>query len=191
LEKKKKYPDIIIFSVDLTRYLGLLNSQEYGALAKEFDRVLQALRNAGAEKLIITSLSMHKIIPLLKNPKGLLNMAGLLCSSIREKDILVLGTTNIVQNQEFMSSFKQKVHTVSREEQDVIEGIIKKELNFGIMKGTSKKEVVDIIKSHVKKNFAVVLACTALPGLITAKDIGVPVYNPVDIACRKVIEDNY
>jgi aspartate racemase len=191
LQKRNRYPNIVIYSVDLTSYLGLLNSQKYDELAREFDGVLQALRNAGAEKLAITSLSMHKIIPRLQNPKGLLDIVSLLGSSIREKDILVLGTTNIVQNQEFMNSFKQKVHAVSKKEQKVIERIIKKELNFGIMKGTSKKEVLGIIKNHVKKGFAVVLACTALPGLITDKDIGVPVYDPVDIACRKLIEGNY
>lgn len=175
---KKSNPEIIIYSVDLQKYLYLLNANKNQALAQEFLNVIDSLKKAGVDFVAITAVSMHIIMKYIKNKSSLPLIDGIDCLVKtmvidRKKTVLLLGTDYVMKSKYFKDVFeskKIKVITPSVLQRSIIELIIKTELNREIIKTKSKEKLLSIIKKYINKIDCICLACTALPSILSQSD---------------------
>lgn len=195
---EKENPEIIIYSVNLQKYLFLLNNNKYQELAHEFLKVISSIKMAGADLGVITAVSMHAVMPLIREKSEIPLIDGVSClvNEVKKdgkKNILLLGTDHVMVNNEFTKMFKSGNIMVTVPNSNLrteIERIIKTELNQGIFKIKSKKTILSIIKNYLKKVDGICLCCTALPAVISQKDISskTKVYDFISSHIKEIVK---
>jgi len=199
-QAKKTNPEIIIYSVDLQKYLYLLNTNKNQELAQKFLNIINSLKKAGADFVAITAVSMHVVMKFIKKKSTLPIIDGIYClvkAMVRDKKktILLLGTDYVMKSKQFKDLFEsQKIEVIipSSIERSVIESIIKTELNRGIVKIKSKKKLLSIIKKYTNKIDCICLACTALPSILSQSDFTnkLKVYDFIESHIKVIVKES-
>jgi aspartate racemase len=195
LEKYYCYPEIIIYSVDFNKCWKLLSSNRIKELSNDFLKVINLLRRAGADYIVISAVSMHIVMNYLKDRTPLPIIDGWDClikriSQDQKKNILLMGTDYIMKSHTFNQYFdKYRINLIipSKGERQEIEFIIKNQLNKGIIQKNSKQKLLSVINTYKNKIDGVCLACTALPTIIQQLDLSeLKLYNFVELHVEKI-----
>ncbi len=191
------FPEISIESVNLYRALGYVADEKYGELSSYLSDAINNLVNGGAELVALTAGTMHVVydeikdrvhVPLVSIPDAVSEAAA----SHKFNKVGLLGTIFTMQNDFFKKAFTEKgidVVTPSDEDMMLVNERISKELEYGIIKDSTREELVNIIMKmkNTQAIEAVILGCTELSLILNSDNCPVDCLDIMDIHIDKLV----
>lgn len=191
------FPEISIESVNLYKALQYVADEKYEELSNYLSDAINNLVNGGAELIALTAGTMHVVydeikdkvhVPLIGIPDAVSEAAAL----HKYNKVGLLGTIFTMQNDFFKKPFTEKgidVVTPSNEEMILINERISKELEYGIIKDSTREELVNIIMKMKDEQAieAVILGCTELPLILNSDNCPVDCLDIMDIHIGRLV----
>ena len=197
LTNGKAMPDVAIESVDFHRAWGYVTDGKYDLLADYLGEKLQALEKGGSEVISLTAVTMHVVfddlVGKIKSP--IVSIPQVVCEEVVSKGIKRIGLLGTVFTMEKDYMKKDlidsgvEVYVPNSEERSLIGKRIYEELERGIVKDSTLKELTDII-NRMKVEYGiegVILGCTELPLILNQDNCPVACFDAVEIHLRKLI----
>lgn len=196
--KGKAFPEVAIESVDLYKALGYVGNEEYLELNDYLGEALDNLVKGGADIVALTAGTMHVVynelkkdieVPFISIPETVSEVAA----QKGYKKIGLLGTIFTMQKDFLKVAFLQKkieIVTPSQEDMILINERISNELEYGIIKESTRKELIDVILKMKEDEGieAVVLGCTELPLILNSNYCPVDCLDIMNIHIKKLVE---
>lgn len=192
------FPEISIESVNLYRALGYVSDEKYGELSSYLLDALNKLVSGGAEVVALTAGTMHVVYDDIKDKVDVPFIS--IPETVSEAAVLhgfhrvgLLGTIFTMRNDFFKKAFSEKsidIVTPSGEEMIFINERISRELEYGIVKDSTREELVKIIKNMKDSQGieAVVLGCTELPLILNSDNCPVDCLDIMGIHINKLVQ---
>ncbi|MFK5881658.1 MAG: amino acid racemase [Sulfurospirillum sp.] len=184
------YPEIIIYSVNMTVYHQWRDENRWDLIIKDMADVANKLKAAGADFGLITTNTMHKVFDQVqqKTSLTLLNLIDVTALDVKQKNIRTVGLlgTKYTMSEDFYSSRLEKnnltVLVPEPKDQETIHKIIIQELVRGEILEQSKNKYLNII-NKLKQQGAkgIILGCTEIPLLIKQSDCDIPLIDTATI----------
>ena len=194
----KAMPDIVIESVNFRRAWDYVCAERYDLLTDYLAEKVTCLQNSGAEVISLTAVTMHLVIDdiIAKTNADLISIPKAVCKealSAGYKKIGLLGTIFTMEKDYMKKDFLEagiEVCVPDKEDRDLVAKRIYEELEAGIVKESTLKELQGIIaKMRDEKGIeAVVLGCTELPLILTSGNCPVPCLDSVEIHINELIK---
>lgn len=194
----KAMPDIVIESVDFRKAWDYVCAERYDLLTDYLAEKVTCLQNSGAEVISLTAVTMHLVIDgiIAKTNADLISIPKAVCNealSAGYKKIGLLGTIFTMEKDYMKKDFLKagiEVCVPDKEDRDLVAKRIYEELEAGIVKESTLKEMQGIInKMRDEKGIeAVVLGCTELPLILDSGNCPVPCLNSVEIHINELIK---
>ncbi len=193
------YPEIIIYSVTMSEFIGLMKVKDYDRAAELLLEKINALKHAGAEFAALTANTPHLMFDRLqeKSPIPLISIVEATCNECVRMGLKRPGLfgTGFTMNASFYPDvFARKGIEVifpDKEDKEMINVKLFSEIELGIFKADTRKLLIDIIKKMVKQQHidSIILGCTELPLILTESDYaGVPVLNTTSIHVKEIVK---
>jgi len=184
-------PTIILYSFDFYPILQMQMNGQWDQVLDNMASASKSLEASGADILVICSNTMHKIADRLQERTNLplVSVIDCVAKKVLEDDkarIALLGT-KFTMDDGFYSSRLFEMHGIEsvvpeKDDMDVIQNIIYKELARGLVKRESKEAIMGIVKKLKSKGIqGIVLGCTELPMIIKKEDVDIPLYDTLKI----------
>jgi aspartate racemase len=189
---------ILLYSVNFDPLEKLIHHNDWDAAARILTEAARKVQAGGAEFLLICTNTMHKVAPQVENGVSipLLHIADATAEALVQdgvKKVALLGTA-VTMEQEFYKgrlsdNFGLDVLIPDAPDRKMVNDVIFGELCLGIIRPSSKKELIRIV-GHLKRSGAeaVILGCTELGMLIKKKDSETPLYDTARIHAAKAVE---
>lgn len=180
------YPEIIIYSVSFQPYVDWPNAGRWDLVAEGLADAARKLEAAGADFLVIATNTMHIVQDAVRAAVNLplLSMLDVTASAINEagiKRVALLGTRFTMEHGFYQEALKAAGITTlvpEKADRDEINRVIYEELARGEIRDSSRERYKSIIDSLSAGGAeGVILGCTEIPLLISARDVPVPVFN--------------
>ena len=194
----KAMPDIVIESVNFRKAWEYVCSERYDLLTDYLAEKVTCLQNSGAEVISLTAVTMHLVIDdiIAKTNADLISIPKAVCKealSAGYKKIGLLGTIFTMEKDYMKKDFLEagiEVCVPDKEDRDIVAKRIYEELEAGIVKESTLKELQGIIaKMRDEKGIeAVVLGCTELPLILDSGNCPVPCLDSVEIHINELIK---
>ena len=194
----KAMPDIVIESVNFRKAWEYVCSERYDLLTDYLAEKVTCLQNSGAEVISLTAVTMHLVIDdiIAKTNADLISIPKAVCNealSAGYKKIGLLGTIFTMEKDYMKKDFLEagiEVCVPDKEDRDLVAKRIYEELEAGIVKESTLKELQGIIaKMRDEKGIeAVVLGCTELPLILDSGNCPVPRLDSVEIHINELIK---
>ena len=194
----KAMPDIVIESVNFRKAWEYVCSERYDLLTDYLAEKVTCLQNSGAEVISLTAVTMHLVIDdiIAKTNADLISIPKAVCKealSAGYKKIGLLGTIFTMEKDYMKKDFLEagiEVCVPDKEDRDLVAKRIYEELEAGIVKESTLKELQEIIaKMRDEKGIeAVVLGCTELPLILDSGNCPVPCLDSVEIHINELIK---
>lgn len=194
----KAMPDIVIESVNFRKAWEYVCSERYDLLTDYLAEKVTCLQNSGAEIISLTAVTMHLVIDdiIAKTNADLISIPKAVCKealSAGYKKIGLLGTIFTMEKDYMKKDFLEagiEVCVPDKEDRDLVAKRIYEELEAGIVKESTLKELQGIIaKMRDEKGIeAVVLGCTELPLILDSGNCPVPCLDSVEIHINELIK---
>jgi aspartate racemase len=189
---------LVLYSLDFEEIERAQQGGNWNNAAHILAKAGMALKEAGADFLVICTNTMHKVADLVAERTGLslLHIVDVVGSAITEHGLHKVGLlgTRFVMTQDFYQErlreyFDVNVVVPAKDEQDVIHQIIYDELCRGKIKDSSRQSCLEIIEQLTKRGAeGIVLGCTELPLLIRLSDVHIPVFNTTRLHAEAAVE---
>ncbi len=194
----KAMPDIAIESVDFHRAWGYVTEGKYDLLADYLGEKLQALEKGGSEVISLTAGTMHVVFEELKGKisSPIVSIPKVVAEEVSSKGIRRIGLLGTIFTMEKDYMKKDlidsgvEVFVPDDDERSLIGKRIYEELERGIVKDSTLKELTDII-NRMKADDGiegVILGCTELPLILNQDNCPVACFDAVEIHIRKLID---
>jgi len=158
----------------------------------------KALRQAGADFLLICANTMHKVAEPVSERSGLplLHIGDVVGSAIKEAGFNKVGLlgTKFVMEEDFYRdrlerNFGIEVLVPPEMERRVVNGIIYEELCQEKIESISRQKILQVIKGLVARGAeGIILGCTELPLLIGPDDISIPLFNTMQLHAEASVQ---
>ena len=191
-------PDIVIESVDFRRAWDYVCSEKYDLLTDYLAEKVTTLQNSGAEVISLTAVTMHIVVDdiIAKTGADLISIPKAVCNEALSKGykkIGLLGTIFTMEKDYMKKDFREagiEVYVPNKEDRDLVAKRIYEELEVGIVKDSTLKELQDIIAKMREEDGieAVVLGCTELPLILNSGNCPVPCLDSVEIHINELIK---
>jgi len=188
---------ILLYSFDFEEIENLQKKEDWDRLSKALINKAKILEEAGARGLAICTNTMHIVAPQVQNFINipLINIVDSVGKKIEEKGfkkVALLGTRYTMTKSFYkdkLEYFNIKTLVPNKNQIDIINSIIYKELCVGNILDSSRKEFQRIIDS-LKENGAeaVVLGCTEIPLLIKEQDSSLPIFDSTKIHIDSIVD---
>lgn len=196
---EKHMPEIVIESVDFRRAWDYVSSGKYDLLKDYLSEKVECLKNAGAEVISLTAVTMHIVFEALVKDTGvsLVSIPKAVCKDVKDKGykrILLLGTIFTMEQDYMKKDFRDagiEVYIPDENDRKLVAKRIFEELEFGIVKESTLKELQNII-DKIRDQYgieAVVLGCTELPLILNSENCSVPCLDSVEIHINDLIRE--
>lgn len=185
---------ILMESVDFAEIAVHQFAGEWDVCAQMVEDAAQRLTRAGADFLVISTNTMHKIVPKLMPhlTVPLLHIADATAMALREAGIghvALLGTKTTMIEPFYKERLRAQGFRVSVPDQaamDIVDRIIFEELCCGVFEDESRKCCRAIIAALTEHGAdAVVLGCTEIGLLVKQSDCSVPLFDTTLIHARQ------
>ena len=194
----KAMPDIAIESVDFHRAWGYVTEGKYDLLADYLGEKLQSLEKGNSEVISLTAVTMHVVFDELKEKikSPIVSIPQVVSEEVVSKGIKRIGLfgTIFTMEKDYMKkdliSSGVEVFVPNKDERNLIGKRIYEELERGIVKDSTLKELTDII-NRMKADDGiegVILGCTELPLILNQDNCPVACFDAVEIHLRKLIK---
>lgn len=156
------------------------------------------IEKAGADFLVICSNTMHKvekqILSAINIP--LLHIGDATAQQIKNRGIAIIGLlgTNFTMEQDFYRGRLRDRHGLQillpeKEDRDVVNRIIYRELVLGEIKQSSRQKFLEIIhKLHLKGAQGIIAGCTEISTIIQQQDLQIPLFDTTSIHAQAAVE---
>lgn len=189
---------IILYSVNFEEILELEMQNDWRAVTDKMIEISNSLEMAGAEALVICSNTMHLIAEDLEKNASIpiISIIDATAESLKNNNIKfigLLGTKFTMAGEFYKKALTEKhglkVSIPNSEDIEVINDIIYKELAYGIINPSSKKELLRIINNLISQGVqGIILGCTELPLIIQKEDIHVPLFDTLETHMKAALE---
>lgn len=197
LTNEKAMPDIAIESVDFRRAWDYVVTEKYDALTDYISEKVESLVSGGAEVVSLTAVTMHMVYDEVSEKTGaeLVSIPKAVSEEIVSKGIKKVGLlgTLLTMEEDYMKKDLKtsgvEVFVPNEEERALVGKRIYEELEKGIIKESTLKELTDII-SRMKKVDGiegVILGCTELPLILNSDNCPVMCFDSVEIHLKKLV----
>lgn len=197
LTNEKAMPDIAIESVDFRRAWDYVVTEKYDALTDYLSEKVESLVSGGAEVVSLTAVTMHMVYDEVSEKTGaeLVSIPKAVSEEIVSKGIKKVGLlgTLLTMEEDYMKKDLRtsgvEVFVPNEEERALVGKRIYEELEKGIVKESTLKELTDII-SRMKKEDGiegVILGCTELPLILNSDNCPVMCFDSVEIHLKKLV----
>lgn len=194
----KNMPEIAIESVNFRKAWELVSARQNKELADYLSEKVRNLATSGAEVISLTAVTMHLVYDELVRNTGvsLVSIPQAVCKEAMKrgyKKVGLLGTMATME-QDFMKKDMQRagieVFVPDKEDRELIAKRIMEELEFGIVKESTRQEFNAIIKNIQQAHGieAVVLGCTEIPLLLNDENCVLPCLDSVAIHIERLKE---
>jgi len=190
------YPEIIVYSANLNAFMEMVTEEDWPTMVEWLLEKIDILHGAGADFAAIASNTPHIVFEEVRAraPLPLISIVEATCSTARKmglRNIGLLGTSLTMEADFYKKPFTSKgieivVPTV--EEQKLIHHRLFSEIELGILKASTRDELLAIIKRMTVEQQidAVILGCTELPLILTESMGDVPFLNTSAIHCKSI-----
>lgn len=193
------YPEIIIYSVNMSVFIGLMKENKYEEAANLLVSKIDALHKAGAEFAAITANTPHLMFNEIKE-RSRLPLISIVeatrdqCEKMGLRRAGLLGTGFTMNADFYQTSFSEKgIKVVLPDEEDkqIINTKLFSEIELGIFKDETRQLLESIIgkMKNEKRIDSVIMGCTELP-LILKEDTysGLPSLNTTKIHAKAIAD---
>ncbi|MDA8413170.1 MAG: amino acid racemase [Desulfobacteraceae bacterium] len=197
LNKGTHYPEIIVYSADLTELLEIVEAKALDKLAEWLLTRIEALRRAGAEFAAIASNTPHVVFDEVakRSPLPLISIVEASCTkagSLGVKRPGLLGTRFTMQADFFQRPFHKHGMAVvvpTTEEQEFIHEKLFSEIELGIIKDETRLALLAIVKNMIERDGidSLILGCTELPLILPGQAHGIPFLNTSAIHVEEIV----
>ena len=194
----KAMPDIAIDSVDFHRAWDYVCNDKTDELADYLTEKLKALKAGGSEVISLTAVTMHMVFDKLERKVDfpIVSIPRTVSEEIVSQGIRRIGLLGTVftMEKDYMKTdliaSGVEVYIPTESERQLIGKRIYEELERGIVKDSTLKELTDIITRMKNEDGieGVILGCTELPLILNKENSPVACFDAVDIHIRKLIE---
>lgn len=195
---KLAYPEIIVYSANLTELMKFIEACDWAGLCEWLLARIHLIHRAGAQFGAIASNTPHIVFDHIKSqsPIPLLSIVEATCheaAMLGLKRLGLLGTRLTMESDFYQKPFVAKGMSVvvpSEEEQRLIHHRLFSEIELGIMKDSTRSELLSIVKRMVKEEHldSVILGCTELPLILSKSEFGIPFLNTTAIHCASIVK---
>jgi len=192
------YPNIIIYSADLTELLQILEAKALDKLVEWLLARIEALHRAGAEFAAIASNTPHVVFDEVakRSPLPLLSIVEATCGKAQSLGVKrpgLLGTRFTMQADFFQQPFREHGMTVVvplAEEQEFIHDKLFSEIELGIIRDETREALLMIVMDMIKRDGidCLILGCTELPLILPGAAHGIPFLNTAAIHVESIVK---
>jgi aspartate racemase len=193
------YPEIIVYSVNMSEFIGLMKLKEYNKAASFLLEKLEALKRAGADFAAITANTPHLLFDELekKSPLQLISIVEATSTEAVNRKLKRPGlfgtgfTMNASFYPEVFNRSNMEVIMPEQAEKEIINQKLFSEIEHGIFKDETRKLLIDIIQKmkDEKQIDSIILGCTEFPLILNEPEYcGIPVLNTTQIHVNKIVE---
>ena len=194
------YPEIIIYSVNLSEFINLMNKQAYNEAVDLLSEKLQSLKKAGADFAAITANTPHMLFDRIieRSPLPLISIVEATCKETRKRGLKRPGlfgtgfTMNGTFYQEVFGKHDIPVIMPEAEDRKIINEKLFSEIELGIFRKETRTLLVDLMKKmvHQQQIDSLILGCTEFPLILTEGEYaGVPMLNTTRIHVDAIVEE--
>lgn len=191
-------PEIIIYSADVNRLLELAEAREWNKLVEWLVEMVNALHNAGAEFAVIGSNTPHIVFDKVKSmsPLPMLSIVDETCkraSNMKLKKLGLMGTKFTMGSDFFQKAFHDagiSVIVPTKDEQQFIHNKIISEIALGIIKNSTRQELLSVVKRIIDEDSidGLILGCTELPLILEKDEYGIPFLKTTAIHIDSIVD---
>lgn len=191
------YPEIIIYSANLSSLMKILEAKDWEGLTEWLLGKVISLHKAGAEFAVIGSNTPHIVFDQVsaKAPIPMLSIVEETRKNAQKRGLKrlgLLGTRFTMESDFFKKPFRDNEMTVivpEKEEQELIHHRLFSEIELGIMKDSTREELLAIVKKMRDRHAldALILGCTELPLILTKDEFGIPFLNTTAIHAESIV----
>ncbi|MFC1846054.1 aspartate/glutamate racemase family protein [Chloroflexota bacterium] len=189
---EKRYPVIIIYSLDLQEFMGLVESGNLTEVIALLGKAIDSLYKAGADFALMAANTPHIVFNEVaaRSPIPLLSIVEETGKEARKANytkVSLMGTKFTMQADFYSNIFSGKygisVVNPEKADQDYIHHKIMTELADGLIVEETRQELARIARAMADKEGAeaLILGCTELPLILSEQVIGIPVLDTTRI----------
>jgi aspartate racemase len=192
-----EYPEIFIYSVNISDLMRLMEGGDPGKLTNWILEKIEVIYKAGAEFAVMASNSPHIVFENIraKSPIPLLSIVEETAKTAQKrglKKLGLLGTKFTMESNFYADVFRKMnmdIFVPEKEDRDIIHHRLFTEIELGIIKNSTRKELLSIVKKMINLHSinAVVLGCTELPLILTKDEFGIPFLNTAAIHVESIV----
>lgn len=191
------YPEIIIYSANLHELMEIMAKNDLFRLVDWLSEKVAALQRAGAEFAVIGSNTPHVVFHRVSS-RSPIPMLSIVEETSREaysrghKKSGLMGTIFTMESDFYQKAFEEKgMHIVVPEEEDrrLINDRLFSEIERGIIRDSTRKELLDIIEKMIGEHSidSLILGCTELPLILDKDNFGIPFLNTTAIHVESIV----
>jgi len=189
---------IVLYSLDFEEIECAQRESRWDDAASILAEAGKALKQAGADFLLICTNTMHKVADAVGESSGLplLHIIDATGNAIRGQDLAkigLLGTRFVMDEPFYRDRLKERfdidVVVPGEDEQAVVHRIIYDELCRGEVSISSRQDclkIIEVLKGRGAEG--IVLGCTELPQLIRSGDVPVPLFDTTRLHAEAAVE---
>ena len=192
------YPEIIVYSTDINAVLEVVREERWSRLTERLLGKIFSLDLAGADFAAIASNTPHVVFEQVndKSPLPLISIVEATCLRARQEGLKkpgLMGTKFTMQDDFYKKPFidqGMEVVVPSEKEREIIHHRLFSEIELGIIKESTRKELMDIARRMVEKDGidSLILGCTELPLILPEQGFGIPFLNTTAIHVQSIVE---
>ncbi len=193
------YPDIIIYSADLTELLQILEAKALDKLTEWLLVRIEALCRAGADFAVIASNTPHVVFDEVarRSPLPLLSIVVETCRKAETLGVRragLMGTKFTMEADFFQKPFHERGMSIvvpSAEEQHFIHEKLFSEIELGIIKESTREGLLAIVQKMIERDAidSLILGCTELPLILDRDEFGIPFLNTTAIHVESIVRN--
>ena len=191
------YPEIIIYSANLSSLMRILEAKDWENLTDWLLEKVVALYKAGAEFAVIGSNSPHIVFDKVssRSPIPMLSIIEETRKNAQKKGLKkpgLLGTRFTMESDFYRKPFLDNGMAVvvpEKEDQELIHHRLFSEIELGIIKDSTRNELLSIVKKMIDRHSidALILGCTELPLILAKDEFGIPFLNTTAIHAESIV----
>jgi aspartate racemase len=194
---EKGYPEIILYSASLSELMDIMTKKDWSNLIDWLTEKVSSLELAGADFAVICSNTPHVVFQQVSANSSIpmLSIVDEACKkalALGLKKPGLIGTKFTMESDFFQSPFSGKgmdVVVPGKEDQALIHDRLFSEIELGIIKDSTRQELLAIVKRMIDRDSidSLILGCTELPLILDRDEFGIHFLNTTAIHVESIV----